>query len=225
MQYFALEKESLLVASDAVKGNLYSCPECSSVLRVRSGPHRQPHFYHVRRPLSCRQHEKSLTHLQVQKVICEKLPPNEGWLEHSFSAIKRIADVAWLPKNIIFEIQCSPISLEEVQGRCQDYESLGIVPIWILHDQRYNQKKLTAAEHYLRTRLCFFTNIDENGEGEFYDQEEYTQNYRRIFKGRKIPIDIRDPKCVPKRIMHSQKSKFSFSRFYGTLLHMLLESV
>lgn len=226
MQYFALEKESPLLASVAVKGILYTCPECRCPLRVRSGPHRQPHFYHIKKPLHCRQHEKSLTHLQVQKVICASLPKDEGTLEYPFSAIGRIADIAWIPKKVIFEVQCSPISLEEVKNRCRDYESLGITPVWILHDNRYNQKRLTEAEQYLRTRLCFFTNINEQGKGEIYDQEEYCQNFKRIFKGPKIPVTIQEPKRMTKTLNEKPfKKKFSLSRIYRTFLYMLLESI
>jgi competence protein CoiA len=226
VQYYALEKECRILSIDAKKGILYHCPECRGKIRLRSGPHRQPHFYHLKRDLACRQHQKSLTHLQIQNIVSSLLPDFEAVLEQPFPEIHRIADVAWLPQNIIFEIQCSPISIEEAKQRCEDYESLGLLPIWILHDKRYNRRKLSAAEHFLRTKHCFFTNIDETGRGEFYDQDDYCQGYRRLFKGKKNRIDLRNPltpskKTIPQRPL----KKWTLLRLYKIFLRLALESV
>jgi hypothetical protein len=128
VQYYALEKEMRVLANDAKKGVLYSCPECRSNIRVRSGPHRQPHFYHLRKERNCRQHQKSLTHLQIQNRFSSLIGKDEIVLEKAFPEINRIADVAWENKKIIFEVQCSSISLAEARQRCEDYESLGLIP-------------------------------------------------------------------------------------------------
>lgn len=224
MQYYALEHNIPILAADAKKGTIYSCPECRHDLRLRSGPHRQPHFYHVKRHPDCSQHQKSLTHIQIQKIVGSLLPPSEAVLEKPFQEINRIADVAWESKKIVYEIQCSSISLEEAQSRCRDYESLGYLPVWILHDRRYNRRKLSAAENYLRTKLCYFTNINEKGFGEIYDQQDHCKGYRRIFKGVRLPVNLQNP-TRQTAITPKPQNKFSLSRFYKTCLHLFLESV
>lgn len=226
VQYYALEKEAPILAINAKKGIIYSCPECHHPIRLRSGPHRQPHFYHLARHSQCRQNQKSLLHLQVQNIISSLLPKTEASLEKSFPIIHRIADVAWEKRGMIFEIQCSPISLEEASNRCKDYESIGLQLIWILHDKRFNRRKLSAAEHFLRSRHCYFTNINEKGEGEIYDQEEICKGYKRVFKGAKHSIDLLNPIRLPKKITPVlQKKRFSFVKFYRALLHLFLESI
>jgi len=204
MQFYGLEKERLVLVTNAEKGTDYRCPECLGQLRVRGGPHRQIHFYHLKRPALCRQHEKTLEHLQTQLRIQSILSVGEGILEKSFTAIGRIADVAWEKNKIIFEIQCSPISLEEVHNRCRDYEKLGYKLVWILHDRRFNCRKMSAAENYLRSRLCYFTNIDERGDGIIYDQLEELRGSRRFFRGPPLRVDVASP------ILASEEKPFHF---------------
>ena len=90
----------------------------------------------------------SSSHLAIQKVLSKSLPGSR--LEHRFPSIGRVADVVYFPKKIIFEVQCSPISLKEVQKRNRDYLSLGFTVIWILHDRHYNKKTLSLAERACR---------------------------------------------------------------------------
>ncbi len=185
MQLYALDKSSLILASHAVRDHSYLCPECHGFVRIRGGKRRQTHFYHVRRPASCRQHGKSLAHLQIQlhlKSLIEGLT-----LEKRFD--NRIADACWTSEKIVFEIQCSPLSLEEAKSRCEDYVKLGFTPVWILHDRRYNRGKLSPAEEYLRSKTTtFFTDGHH-----FYDQFDVCQASRRVFRGPKIIVDLAQP--------------------------------
>ena len=64
----------------------------------------------------------SPTHKIVQETLLSILP--HASLEHRFPSIGRIADVALLPEKIIFEIQCSLISISEVEKRITDYATL-----------------------------------------------------------------------------------------------------
>src|SRR5271156_2123508 len=36
-----------ITASHAIKRKRYRCPECAAIVQLRSGPHRQAHFYHL----------------------------------------------------------------------------------------------------------------------------------------------------------------------------------
>jgi len=188
MQLYALTHTTPISATRAEKRKDYKCPECGATVRLRSGPSKQPHFYHLSAPKHCRQHTKSLEHLQLQLKLVTLLTPLDAQIESPFPSINRIADVAWHSKKIVFEIQCSPISLEEAKERTLDYASLGYQVIWILHDKRFNKKTLSAAESYLRTTPCYFTNSDKTGSGIVYDQFETLSGARRTFKGPPLPL-------------------------------------
>lgn len=121
-------------------------------------------------------------HKAIQKALIASLPGAK--LETSFPKINRIADVVYFPKKIIFEVQCSPISLQEVQKRNRDYASLGYTVIWVLHDRHYNKGVLSPAELYLRKNLSYYTSITPFGHGFFYDQLEFFQGNKRIYRGK-----------------------------------------
>ncbi len=197
MQLFALNDDSIPIsATRAERQKNYLCPECSARVRLRSGPHRQNHFYHLSHPKPCHQHQKSLEHLQTQLKLLD-LIGNEGHIECPFPTLGRIADVAWHAKKIIFEIQCSPITQEEVQNRNQNYQQLGYEVIWILHDRRFNKTYLSASENYLRTISSYFTDIDKRGKGKIYDQFEILKNNKRLVKGPPLPIVATELTPVP----------------------------
>ncbi len=193
MQLFALDGGKPVFASQALPHRRYQCPECSLPVFLRKGPHRQPHYYHRDLSSYCRQNQKTLEHLHVQQALLQQLPQGEAFLEHAFPSIHRIADVAWLSQGIVFEIQCSPISALEVAKRTADYQSLGLKIVWILHDKRFNKKKLSQAEQHLRHQTCYYTNYSKKGEGIFYDQFEVCQGAHRPFKGPPLPLSFQLP--------------------------------
>lgn len=189
MQLYALDKNLRLIScKQAVKQRDYTCLECQGALRLRGGVFRQPHFYHLHPSPSCRQNGKSLVHLQVQLVLQNLLPVGECHLEYRFPSIGRVADAAWLQEKIIFEIQCSPIYPQEIAARNKDYEKEGFTVVWILHDARYNQQKMSPAETLLSKSPHYYTDIDENGEGTIYDQLSYFEDGSRIKTIGKHPI-------------------------------------
>jgi competence protein CoiA len=167
LQLFALNDDNeLVLASKAVRQRDYRCPECHSRVRARGGESRTTHYFHLDDERSCRQSGKSMQHLQTQFCLQQAIPDIR--LELPFPSISRIADAAWEKEKIVFEIQCSPITATELRARNRDYASVGWTAIWIFHDDRYNKRKITAAEWSLRHIPHYFTNIDEQGIGEFY---------------------------------------------------------
>jgi len=193
MQLYAFDsKGELTGARQAFRRTNYHCLECQGIVRLRGGPHRQRHFFHVDPTPFCRQHQKGEIHLQLQSYFLEHLPWGDCQLEYSFSSIGRIADVAWLSQKIVFEIQCSPISAEEVMGRNRDYQQLGWQVVWILHDHRYNQLRLSSAELALRSSPHYFTNMDSSGVGMIYDQFDICEKGLRLKSLSPLPIDIRE---------------------------------
>lgn len=203
MNLYALDKSQLVLAHHAVRDRPYLCPECHGVVRIRGGGRRQIHFYHTRRPVSCRQHGKSLAHLQMQLYLKSCIPSLE--LEKRFGS--RIADACWLDAKIVFEIQCSPISPQEAKSRCDDYLKLGFTPVWILHDHRYNRFRTSPAEEYLRNHTTTFYTDGTS----IYDQFDVCHNFRRHFRGPKLPINPAQPLKQPLEPLFSRHWPLSFA--------------
>lgn len=189
MQLYALDSTFPIGAAKAEKGKDYLCPECNATVRVRGGPSRQIHFYHPTLPKNCRQHQKSLEHLQMQLKLFNLIGEKQAQIECPFPEVSRIADLAWHAKKIVFEVQCSPIPLQEAEERISDYQKAGYTVIWILHDKQFNKPNLSAAENFLRGAPCYFTNMDKVGEGIVYDQFEVIKANRRLFKGPPLTVN------------------------------------
>ncbi len=199
MQLFALNEANTLVsARDAARQQDYICPECRSRVRLRSGPSRAPHFYHLDEERECRQQGKSLSHLHTQFRLQKMIP--EVKLEVPFPTISRIADVAWEDERVVFEVQCSPITAAELIARNRDYLSLGWTPIWIFHEDRYNKRKLSAAEWVVRHQIHYYTDINEEGTGELYSHfSEFAHGRRQKPVGRTI-VNLSTPERVFNKI-------------------------
>ena len=224
MQLFALDETGQLVlAAQALRQKDYICRECQQAVRVRRGAHKRAHFFHNEPLRTCSQHGKSLEHLQIQHRI-EHALLQQCTLEQRFEEIGRIADVCWEKEKIIFEIQCSAISVREVKKRTSDYERLGYTVIWILHDHYFGQPSIKAPEEWLHGRLCFFTNIDQEGKGYFYDRCSLIVHGQRRNIGPFLPIEITEPLPKPAltgnlpHILRNRIQQTSFC-FRGDLFH------
>lgn len=131
-------------------------------------------------------------HKSVQNHIYHLLPTGEAFLEHRLPG--HTADLFWKPKKIVFEIQCSPISIDIAVARTLDYRKMELHLVWILHQKSFNNHYLTLAELYLRKQKnCFFTNISELGHGFIYDQEEEIKNNKRLSRSKEFFIDLKNP--------------------------------
>ena len=195
MQWVAKDRTGRFVAAQqAGAGQDYFCLECGGVVRCRAGVLRRVHFFHLNRPASCRQAGKSAEHLQVQLFLKQSIGPASIQLERPFPSVARIADVCWEAEKLIFEVQCSPISAEEVRQRNADYGSEGYEVVWILHERSFNQQVVRAAEHFLRDLPHYYTDIDEEGRGGIYDQYSQYRGARRTFYSPRLEIESKSPK-------------------------------
>src|SRR5262249_1190572 len=103
--------------------------------------------------------------------------------------------------------------------------------VWVLHDKQFNQKNLSAAEHFLRNIPCYFTNIDKAGLGVIYDQFEVIKDYKRMFKGPPLTVSIEKFSKLPllsltePSLPQTVKGRFNNWKCYreGDLLHRLLK--
>ena len=207
MQLYAFDLNGGVVsASRAHRKTDYHCLECQQIVRLRGGPHRQSHFFHIEPTPFCRQHQKGAIHLQLQSYFHHHLPQGDCQLECPFPEIGRIADVAWQSEKIVFEIQCSPISAEEVMERNRDYQMVGWQVVWILHDNRYNQFRLSGAELALRSSPHFFSNMNASGNGIIYDQFDICDKGLRFKRLPPFRVKITEFKRVP---FTNQEENFS----------------
>lgn len=202
IQLYARNSEQQLIFSKyAAKQTDYFCIECQGVVRRRGGFHRHVHFYHLASSKSCRLNGKSMTHLQIQMHLQSLLPEGECELECRFPKIDRIADVVWWPQKLIFEVQYSPISAEEVNERNADYRSQGFQVVWILHDHLYNQVKVSAAEQLLLDSPHYFTDINAEGIGQIYDHFAYVSKGMRKIVLPRMPVQMEHPQQVNKEML------------------------
>lgn len=194
MLFYAIG-EKRLSALEAKKGVDYRCPECQGIVRLKGGPFRQNHFFHLSSASSCHLAKKSATHLRLQNKLALLI---NGQIETRFDSIGRIADVYSPSKNLVIEVQCSPISFEEMQSRNQDYQSLGLRVVWVLLNTRFS-KKTFPFSHY-------FTNGTT-----FYDR----------YEKERLPIDFSTEIALPKKLPKiAEKRTLSF---FGDLTHLALE--
>lgn len=223
MQLYAHDSSAgLMHALQAEKHKNYLCLECGQTVRLRSGAHRRRHFYHTQPNQACRLNAKSMNHLMLQDYLQAILPKGEVQLEHRFPSINRIADVAWLTQKIIFEVQCSPITAEEVSNRNADYASVGYQVVWLLHDARYNQSRLSAAEDALLTWPHYYTDMNAEGEGQIYDQFAVIAKGVRKERLERLPVDLSEPrrlKAKEKNHPSSDLPQFILNRMRAWPVH------
>jgi len=139
-----------------------------------------------------RHYGKSLAHQQIQHHLKSLIPSLE--LEKRLG--NRIADAAWEERKIIFEVQYSPITLEEARDRTKAYKNLGYTVVWLLHDREFNRPKASPGEIYLRKKaISFFTDGHQ-----FYNQ----------YDGFRTPVDLTLPLRKKYQIGHRLKMAYKF---------------
>jgi competence protein CoiA len=228
MALYAFEEEQSISATDAVERKNYRCIGCKSLVRVRRGLYRVPHFYHLAKSSTCRLYSKSQDHLLVQLAIQKLLPLGESTIEMPFTDIMRVADLIWERPKIAFEIQCSKLSSNEVKQRVIDYAKMGYHVVWILDDRIFNRRIIGEAEQLMRQRPSYYATLRKESEPKFYDQFEIDSGNKRLKKGQRLTIHIQRPYSVPKdeawlkspfpsQVL--QKIETNQLYFHGDLLH------
>ena len=240
----ALDENRFIDVLEAEKRKDYQCPECKSLVRLRFGKERSAHFYHIAKNSNCRHAKKGLIHLNLQKKLEQLLPG--AILEKRFPSIDRVADVYFA--GTVYEIQYSPMSQEEAKARTQDYESLGLDIVWILHDNTYNKGRLSPVERLLRAKTCYYSNHNALGEGIIYDKRpehavDLTQK-KRLPRRKRWPEHLSQrakvwkfyhtgdqfDKAIKNRCPKEMRSnpfkifQTAFRNAYYALLHFLLQS-
>jgi hypothetical protein len=197
MQRWGLNEEGKLVqAEDAESQKDYLCPECSEILRVKKGAIRHVHFFHVKDRGECRLRARSTMHLKIQEYLKEKL--QDCTLEYPFQEIGRIADVAYHPLKVVFEIQISPISKEEAVQRTKDYWSLGWHVVWLLHVDYYGKRQAKPVEEALIGIPHYFIDLGYR-EGSIFDEISYVSQGKRVW----VSYEKRDVKVENIKVLRT----------------------
>lgn len=131
-------------------------------------------------------------HKIVQLHLLELYRADGAKAEVSFFSSKRRADVYVPGKGIVFEIQVSKISVEEVRGRITDYESLGIDIVWILDMNTFDPENPTAVEKYLQKRNRYYCSLFENSV-HFFDITPYETSKSLLCTPFEVEIDTLTP--------------------------------
>jgi len=205
MQLYALDQQQQLIhIHDALKSTNYYCIECHQVVRARGGSKVLPHYYHLKPNQHCYLSNKSLIHIHIQQHLQKLLPLGEAFLEKHFPSINHIADVVWITQKLVFEIQCSSITTEDIHRRNHAYKTIGYNVIWILHKHLYDKHLFTTVEEALMSTPTYVTNIDETGQGYIYDHPYLVNNRYKYFVHTPLPIDLTKPQNMPKNLFHDQ---------------------
>ncbi|HEX2583294.1 MAG TPA: competence protein CoiA family protein [Chlamydiales bacterium] len=227
MSLYAYEEEILVYAVEAEAKRTYRCAGCGGPVRARRGHSRIPHFYHLARSPSCRLYSKSEDHLLVQLFLQKMLPVGETVVEKPFAQIRRVADVAWENRKLVFEIQCSLLTRKEAEQRMQDYKAIGYQVVWLLDDRVFNRRILRPAEKQIRRTPCYYATIRKDPPL-FYDQFEIFDRETRLKKGRLLKVRIDEPRTLPSfsweegRFPSQILQKTGQLYFQGDLIHRAL---
>lgn len=130
------------------------CPECKAVLHYRAPYNRQAHFFH-KPSATCQYGLISQKHLFLQGKL-------EGLLDEcilEYPIASRIADVAWIKEKIVFEVQVSPISWEDLCARSRDYWSEDWHVVWFLDEEEFFKPKYSHWWPILQTIPYLFFSV------------------------------------------------------------------
>lgn len=133
MLYGKTNRGNLVNAAHALKELHYYCPLCQQKLTLKQGKYKCAHFAH--RGLSCNYKDETYVHYQAKYAIGQRLK-HLGFhveIEPFLQQSKQIPDIL-VNSKLILEIQCSPITIKQLQLRTNTYESLGYKVIWIIED-------------------------------------------------------------------------------------------
>lgn len=181
MQRFAtLTTGERIDAADALHQVDYCCPECGGVVRLRRGEERAAHFFHRDEGKACHIRHKVGLHQAVQSHLLALLGPASCTCECPFKEISRVADLAFHPQKIVFEVQVSPINPEEAQRRTLDYWGIGWHVIWLLHAATYGKRSASPFEKILVPIPHYFTDIGYRG-GKIWDELSAVRGSKRYW--------------------------------------------
>ena len=129
------------------KGADFVCPACSGAVRFKKGKVMQPHFAHISLE-ECRfyRENESVEHLNLKAELFRwAAQTEEVEVEAFLPALQQIADLL-VDKKLALEVQCSPLSIERLQGRTLSYRQHGYQVLWLLGRKLWLKDSLTRLQ-------------------------------------------------------------------------------
>jgi len=125
-------------AGIAGRGHEYRCPQCDGLVVLKRGARIIAHFAH-KPPTSCSwARGETIAHLKSKALVAAALlqrglRADVEFILATHSGDRRADVMTWSPKGlqIAFELQHTPIEIEEIERRAASYADAGIAQIWI----------------------------------------------------------------------------------------------
>lgn len=146
----------------------YRCPICHGIVRLKSGPDRVAHFYHVpdQSPCPYREDEDYMSEWHIRMQGYFPLESRERVFRDSETGEVHRADVFLEESNTVIEFQKSHMTPEEYRARTAFHLKEGRRIVWIFDESRYNapqgdlgklrlDEKAGNAYEYPFNHLCF----------------------------------------------------------------------
>ncbi len=120
----------------AERGPEYRCPECEGVVILKKGRKVIDHFAH-KPPTDCSWASgETRAHLEAKLLVAKALAgrglrAEVEFVVNTLPGDRRADVIAWSPngRQIAFELQHTPIDLNEIESRASSYARAGIVQI------------------------------------------------------------------------------------------------
>lgn len=134
----ALLEGNRIGAAAAQKGPEYRCPGCKEVMTLKKGRMVIHHFAH-QAPVRCSwARGETLVHMESKELLSKcfvgrGLRTESEFVVESLFGDRRADLMLWSPNGnqVAFEMQHTPISIEDIERRADAYAKAGIGQIWI----------------------------------------------------------------------------------------------
>lgn len=133
----AINNEKIVIARDAQKPGIFTCPECGEVVTLRKGSVKVHHFAH-RSTTSCGYGKgESELHMDLKMQVYDALNAHREVeyvaMEVAVGDVRPDVLAIIRGQQVAFEIQVSSLSIEDLYRRTAAYAAQDIAMIWILH--------------------------------------------------------------------------------------------
>lgn len=133
----AMHNGKIIIARDAQKPGIFTCPECGEPVTLRKGSVKIHHFAH-RGTTSCGYGKgESELHMDLKMQVYDSLRTHpdvtEIALEAAVGKVRPDVLATIRGQQVAFEIQISSLSIEDLYRRTAACSAQDIAMIWILH--------------------------------------------------------------------------------------------
>lgn len=143
----------------------FYCPACKSLLHLKKGMIKIPHFAHVSlQNCDSWSENESAQHLELKLELSRWFEQTEKVeIEKYIPEIKQTADLL-VNDRLAIEIQCSSLSLKRLMERTTSYREKGYYVLWLQGKDLWLKNSITALQknllYYTEKRGFYFWELD-----------------------------------------------------------------